>query len=473
MKLYDCLVIGAGVTGSAIAQELSRYKLNIALLEKEQEVSFGVSKSNSGIIHPGTQNPPNTLKARLCVAGNALTRKLCSELGVDFKLTGELIVAFNPLDEAQLLRLKKEAKSLGVRGLRIVDRKWLKIHEPNLNGQVTAALFARYAGILSPYRYVYALCESAERNGVELYTNTSVTDIARVSQCFEVTTARGIFKTRYLVNAAGLFADEISGMLGIRDFRITPRKGEEYILDKKKEYLTNHLIFPLPSAVSKGILVIKTIDGNPMVGPTASDCVDKQDLSTSAEGFKNVFSAVKKLVPSIDENDIIAYFSGLRPVAGEDFIIRHEDKAKGFVNVAGIQSPGLTAAAAIALEVREILKNSGLKLRKKKIFRRRFVKTSALSKLTFAQGRKLIKKDPEYGDIVCRCEMVSVRQIKDAIKAGACTLDGIKFRTRAQAGRCHGGFCTGRIMKLLSEGVNVPLSKITKKGRGSEIIKVL
>jgi len=471
MKLYDCLVIGAGVTGTAIARELSRYKLNIALLEKEQEVSFGVSKSNSGIIHPGTQNPPNTLKARLCVAGNVLTRRLCSELGVDFKLTGELIVAFNPFDESQLLRLEKRALSLGVRGLRIVDRKWLKRHEPNLNGQVTAALFAKYAGILSPYRYVYALSESAVRNGVELYTDTAVTNITRVSQYFEVTTARGIFKTRYLVNAAGLFADEISGMLGVRDFKISPRKGEEYILDKKKEYLTNHLIFPLPSSVSKGILVIKTIDGNPMVGPTASMAVDKQDLSTSEEGFKNVFSAVKKLVPSIDEKDIIAYFAGLRPVAGEDFIIRHEDKAKGFVNVAGIQSPGLTAAAAIALEVSGILKSTGLQLKKKKIFRRRFVNSEQLSKLSFTQGRKLIKKDPEYGDIVCRCEMVSARQIKDAIKAGARTMDGIKFRTRAQAGRCHGSFCAVRTMKLLAQGLNVPLTGVTKKGRGSEIIK--
>lgn len=470
MPLYDVAIIGAGVIGTSIARELSRYKLHIALLEKEEEVAFGVSKSNSGIIHPGTQNPPHTLKARLCVQGNLLTRKLSRELGFDFKETGELIVAFDEEEKSRLLQIKKDAEALGVPRLKIVDPLWLKENEPNLNREAVAALYAPTAGILSPYRMVYDLSENAAKNGVEIHTNTEVRNIYRRS-LFEISTSKGVFKTRYLINAAGLYADKVSGMAGINDFQIKPRKGEEFILDKKRQYLTNHLLFPLPSKISKGILVIKTSDGNPMVGPSADDAQDKEDLSTSDSGFKKVFAAAQKLVPSIDERDVIAYFAGLRPAAGEDFIIRHEEKTPGFVNVAGIQSPGLTAAPAIALLVADILEKRGLSLKRKSVFHKYRKKTIHLFAIPLSETAKLIKKNKSYGDIVCRCEMVSAKEIKDAIKRGAKTLDGIKFRTRAQAGRCHGTFCTTRIMKILSEELDRPLTQISKKGSGSEIVK--
>jgi glycerol-3-phosphate dehydrogenase len=244
----------------------------------------------------------------------------------------------------------------------------------------------------------------------------------------------------------------------------------EFILDKKQQYLTRHLLFPLPEKNSKGILVTRTSDGNPMIGPTSEEVSDKEDLSTTDEGFEKVITSAQRLVPSINENDIIAYFAGLRPASGHDFIIRHEDKAPGFVNVAGIQSPGLTASPAIAKMAADILKNNGLNLRKKFIFHGHRRKTTHLFAVAFSKTKKLIKKNPDYGDIVCRCEMVSAKEVKDAIKRGAKTMDGIKFRTRAQAGRCHGGFCTTRLMRILAEETGTSITEVTKKDAGSEIV---
>ena len=471
MKPYDVVIIGAGVVGAGIARELSRYRLTVAVLEKEEECGFSVSKSNSGIIHSGTQNPVGSLKARLCVSGNMLTRKIARELGVQYKEVGALIIAFGEEEIPRLLGLKKEAERLGVLRLQIVDKKWLAKKESNLSRAAIAALYSPTAGVISPYRLVYGLCESAADNGVEIYTGSEVRTIVKSGDCFEIATRERVFQSRYVINAAGLWADEISKMAGVNDFTITPRKGEEFILDKKQEHIVNHLLFPLPSKNSKGALVIRTADGNPMIGPTAQDGCDKDDLATSDEGLRTVLRAAQKMIPSIREDDIIAYFAGLRPVAGEDFIIRHEDSVPGFVNVAGIQSPGLTAAPAIAVLVADILKKHGLALKKKTVFRSQRRELTHISSLSFSAMRKLVKKDPGYGDIVCRCEMVSAHEVRESIRCGATTLDGIKFRTRAQSGRCHGSFCTTRIMKILAAEKNIPLTKVTKRGKGSELVQ--
>lgn len=469
MKEYDVVIIGGGVVGCAIARELSRYKLELALLEKEEELAFGVSKSNSGIIHPGTQNPPNSLKGKLCVEGNKLIRKIAHELGVHFVEVGELIVAFNDADIDRLKKIKDDAEILGVKKLKIVDRKWLKKHEPKLSEDVVAALYAPTAGIISPYRLTYDLAENAANNGVTIFTDNKVLTINKENGKFLIKTNKSSYRAKYLVNAAGLFADEISAMVGIDDFKIIARKGEEYLLDKKQQDMSNHLIFPLPTEKSKGVLIIKTSDGNPMVGPTAHEVDDKTDLSTSDNGHDEVFQSVQKMMPSINKKDVIAYFAGLRPSAGKDFIIRHEDKVPGFINVAGIQSPGLTAAPAIALMICDILNANGLSLNRKDFHAYR-EKTVHLFEISEAKTKELIKGDPDYGDIVCRCEMVSAKEIKDAIKRGAKTLDGVKFRTRAQAGRCHGGFCTCRIIKILAKELGIDVKDVTKRGKGSQIV---
>lgn len=495
MNEYDVAIVGGGVIGTSICRELCRYKIKVALLEKEEELAFGVSKSNSGIIHPGTQNPPNSLKGILCVQGNILTRHQSRELGFDFKEVGELIVAFNEEEIAMLVQLKKEAEKMRVPRLAIVGRSWLRKKEPNLSEKAVAALYAPTAGIVSPYRWVYDLSESAVKNGAEIFTSTKVAGIIPAGARFEIQTTKGAFKTKFVINAAGLFADEVSKMAGVDYFKIRPRKGEEFLLDKKKQYLTNHLLFPLPEKTSKGVLIIKTADGNPMIGPTAEEVTDKEDLSTTDEGLRKALDSARKMVPSIDENDIIAYFAGLRPsasscglgtsslgdslgssdisssVADDDFIIRYEDKAPGFINVAGIQSPGLTSAPAIALLTAQILKSRGLSMKKKLFFHGRRKKTFHLFAVSSAEAKKIIKKDPRYGDIVCRCETVSAGEVFDAIKRGAKTLDGIKFRTRAQAGRCHGTFCATRLMKILAEETKMPITAVTKRGKGSEIVK--
>ncbi|OGS11958.1 MAG: hypothetical protein A2234_09290 [Elusimicrobia bacterium RIFOXYA2_FULL_58_8] len=471
--IYDVVIVGAGITGAAIARELSRYKLAVLLLEKEAEPAFGVSKSNSGIIHAGTQNPPASVKAWLCVEGNRLMREeIAADLGLNFVQCGQLIAVFDLGDLPELEKIKKEGEALGIKGLEIVDRAWLDEREPNLGPEVQAALYVPSAGIISPYRFVYALVENAVKNGVELKTSQKVSAIRRGADgVFELETGGEKHNSRFLVNAAGLFADEISAMAGAPTFKITPRKGEEYLLDKKREHIANHIIFPLPTKTSKGILIIKTSDGNPMIGPTALDVEDKTDLSTTESGLAEVLSGARRMMPSISKSDIIAYFAGLRPVSGKDFIIRHEDSVPGLINAAGIQSPGLTSAPAIAVMVAGLLARHGLPLEPKAEFHRLRPRPAHLFQVPLEETCRLVAKNPAYGDIVCRCELVSSQEIYEAIKRGATTLDGIKFRTRAQAGRCHGGFCTTRIIKIMQEELGFPVTAVTKRGPGSELIK--
>lgn len=470
---YDVVIVGAGVTGAAVARELSRYRLKVLVLEKEAEPAFGVSKSNSGIIHAGTQNPPTSLKGWLCVEGNRLLREeLAPDLGLNLVQCGQLIAVFDEADLPELEKIKKEGEELGVKDMRLVDRAWLDLNEPNLGPEVKAALLVPSAGIISPYRFVYALVENAVKNGVELKTSAKVVGINRIEKGgFYVEAAGQVYTARFLVNAAGLRADDISALAGAPTFRITPRKGEEYLLDRKREHIANHIIFPLPSKTSKGILIIKTSDGNPMIGPTAHDTDDKEDLATTDEGLAEVLACARRMIPSVSRGDIIAYFAGLRPVSGKDFIIRHEDAAPGLVNVAGIQSPGLTSAPAIAVMVADILKAHGLPLEPKEQFHRLRPRPVHLFQVPLEETRRLIEKNPAYGDIVCRCELVSAQEIRDAVKRGAATLDGVKFRTRAQAGRCHGGFCTTRILKIMQEELGFPVTALTKRGPGSELIK--
>ncbi len=474
-KQFDILVIGAGVVGAAIARELSRYRLSIAVIEKEEDVSFGTSKANSGIIHSGFHSQPGTLKLKLEAAGNRMFDRLSYELEFPFERRGELMVAFSE-DELQILhKYYQRGIQNGMTGMELLGRERTLELEPNLNPDILGSLHAPTAGVVGPYEYCFALIENAKANDVEIFLGGKVVGIRKDGAHFEVETDQGESLTgKFIINAAGLYADEIAKLAGMSDFRILPRKGEEYLLDRRVGGLVRKVIFPVPSEKSKGMLVIPTVDGPVMVGPTAVDIESKTDFSTTRTGLEAVFKNAQKMVPAIRATDIITSFVGLRPAAtGGDFIIG-KTKVKGFINAAGIQSPGLTASPAIAEMIRDILKDEGLKLVKKDNFRperKGAPKIRPLvEKMDYTAIEKLIAKDRNYSRLVCRCENITEAEIVAAVRSGHTTLDGIKFSARACTGRCQGGFCTSRILDIIHRETGLPIEKISKKGKGSEIL---
>lgn len=468
--MYDVTIVGGGVIGCAIARELMRYKVRAILVDKECEVGFGASKSNSGIIHAGHHSAPGKRMSSLEWDGNQMWDQLAEELGFGFRRIGEITLALNPEDVETLQELKRVGEARGVTGLELWDRDRVLKEEPHVSPNIYGGLFAPTAGVINPYEACFAFVGNAQANGLELSLGNPVNAIERSDTGFRVVTQGRVIETRYIVNAAGLFADKIASMVGDNSLQITPRKGEEYILDKRLEGLVKRLLFPCPTPTSKGILVIPTYDGTLMVGPTANPTPDREDLTTTRLGSEEVFSFVRRMVPGISERDCIAQFAGLRAAEqGGDFVIGHSTVA-GLVNVAGIQSPGLTASPAIAEEVIAMLAELGLALTDNADFDPHYTAPIRFGALPRAEQKRAIEKDPRYGKIVCRCEHVTEGEIVDAIRAGARTLDGIKFRTRAGMGRCQGGFCSWRCMELLSEELQIPLAEVTKRGGDSWLV---
>ena len=466
----DVAIVGAGIVGCAIARELTRYQLRVVLVDKEAEVGFGISKANSGIIHGGHHAAPNTLKGQLEWQGNQLWDELCAELGFGFKRVGELTVATDPAELPMLETLRHQGHEKGVPGLELWDRERIRLAEPNLSEAVIAALYAPTTGVINPYEACFALVENACENGLHLVTSARVLALSTAADTWTVHSTRGVFHTRFVINAAGVYADHIAALAGVGDFTLAARKGEEYLLDRRLAGIVTRIIFPCPTPVSKGILVIPTYDGTIMVGPTAERTDDRDDLRTTPAGAETVFAVVRQLVPGISERDCIAAFAGVRAVAGsEDFIIG-PTRRKGFINVAGIQSPGLTAAPAIARLVCDVLRSEGLPLVPKTNFVPTLPTPVHFAALRTAEQIDLAQRDRRYGRMVCRCEYVTEGEVLDAIERGAHTLDGIKFRTRAGMGRCQGGFCTSRCMELLAHQLNVPLTGVTKRGGGSWVV---
>ena len=470
------LIIGGGITGTAIARELSKYKVDVTLIEKEADIAFGgATKANTAIIHAGYDDKPGTLAAKLCPRGNLLWGKLASELSIPFKRIGSFVVALKDEETKILKDLMERGRINGVPNLRIVEGEELQRMEPNLNEEAVAALYAPTAGIICPYEAAIALAENALENNVRILLKTkAIGIITKNGEVKAVETNRGVIKAEYVINAAGLFADEISAMAGIKEFKITPRKGEYIVYDKDLNGLVNHVLFPIPTPISKGIVVTPTVDGNIIIGPNARDIEDKGDLATTQSGLDEVLRGACRLVPKLSamSNAIISNFAGLRaqPSTG-DFIIKSYDKPKGFINVAGIKSPGLTSAPAIAELVVNILEDEGLNLERKsdfKPFREPII--HPIRELNQEKLRDLMAKDPRYGHVICRCEHVTEGEIVEAIRRGATTLDGIKYRTRAGMGRCQGGFCTPHVIRILARELGVPIEKITKKGGRSVIL---
>ena len=468
--VYDVLIIGGGIVGCAIARELTRYRLRVALCEREREVAFGTTKANSGIIHGGHHAAPDTLKGQLEWAGNQRWDRLAAELGFGFRRVGELTVARDEAEFPTLDKLLHHATVKGIPGVERWEAERIRREEPALSPTILAAVYAPTTGVVNSYEACYTLAESAVRNGLDLLTGFAVVRLYQEDGAWIALTPSVVLQSRFVINAAGVDADHLAATALAGNFDIRPRKGEEYLLDKRLQGLVKRVIFPCPTPISKGILVIPTFDGTIMVGPTAEETDDRTDLTTSTTGAHSVFDAVRDLVPGISEKDVIAQFAGLRAVAtGEDFIIGPTSR-RGFINAAGIQSPGLTAAPAIAELVVDILRDEGLPLVERDDFVPTLPRPVHFAALSTMEQIALSLRDPRYRRIVCRCEYVTEGEVLDAVARGAATLDGIKFRTRAGMGRCQGGFCTVRCMELLARSRGMDMVSVTKRGHGSWLV---
>jgi glycerol-3-phosphate dehydrogenase len=470
--MYDVAVIGAGVSGAAIARRLSAHAVSVALLERAADVSFGVSKANSGIIHAAFHHEPSTLKARLEAAGNPMFDRLQAELGFPFKRVGIVVAAFSEEEMKTIEVLHARGVANGSPGIEIAGRDRLLGLEPKLNPDVRGGLFAPSGGIIEPYRFAFALVESALANGVRLFTGWNVSAASRIADGWRIesdTDER--IEARWVVNAAGLFADEVSAVFGAERFTISPRKGEEYILERGCAALPSRVVFPVPARNSKGTLVIPTVEGTVMLGPTAEEIQDKSDLATTPENLERVFDLAARMIPSVSRRDIITSFAGLRPaLPGDDFFIDLSREAPRFIQVAGIQSPGLTASPAIAERVEGLLESDGLALAPNRGYVATIARTARTRELSASELEPLVAKDPARAHVVCRCETVSEAEVVEAIRKGHTTLDGIKFYTRAGMGRCQGGFCTYRIMQILARETGMRIECITKRGGASELV---
>lgn len=476
--MYDVAIIGAGVIGSAIARELSRYDAKICVIEREEDVCCGTSKANSAIIHAGFDATPGSLKARLNVRGNEMMDQLAKELDIPFKRNGSLVVCTKDQDRGGLDVLLEKGKKNGVPDLRILERDELLKFEPNLSDDVTCALYAPTGGIVCPFHMTMAFAENAFTNGVSFFLNTKVTSISKTTDGYELATVHTdtdqpeIYRAKVVVNAAGVHADGFNNMVSAHKLHITARKGEYCLLDKEAGTHVSHTIFQLPSAMGKGVLVSPTVHGNLLVGPTAVDVSDKEAVNTTQEGLDSLGATASLSVKNVPMRQVITSFAGLRAHEdGGDFVIGEAEDAKGFINAAGIESPGLSSAPAIGEMVAGIAKDL-LQLKEKSDFvseRKGILRPETLS---MEERNALIKEHPEYGNIICRCEMITEGEILDAIHRplGARSLDGVKRRTRAGMGRCQAGFCSPRTMEILEREVPMSMFDITKNGVGGEIV---
>ncbi|MGN0526115.1 MAG: NAD(P)/FAD-dependent oxidoreductase [Acutalibacteraceae bacterium] len=470
---YDVAVIGAGVVGSLITRELSKYNIKIALLERANDCAMGATKANSAIVHAGFDAIPGTLKAKLNVRGVELMKKTCEELHVPLKNNEALVVAFSDEEMPHLQELLERGVANGVPELRIVGREELVKLEPNIGDKAVGALVAPTSSIVCPYELTIAGVENAVTNGAEFLRNCEVTDIKSENGEFVLTTSLGEITADYVINAAGVHSGEIAKLIGDDSIEIVARHGDYYLLDKSQGTLVSRTIFQCPTKMGKGVLVSPTVDGNLIVGPSAEDIDDSDDTSTTEVGLDKVYVNAVKSVPQVSLRNAITSFSGNRAhPTTDDFIIGSSKVNKNFINVAGIESPGLSSAPAIAEMVDGIINELSGGFSKKADFNPVRPEPVRFRHLSTEERAKLVERNKAYGRIVCRCETITEGEILDAIHApaGARDVDGVKRRTRAGMGRCQGGFCGSKVVEILARELNVPMNEITKFGGESNIM---
>lgn len=468
--MYDVIIIGAGVSGCAIARELSRKKGKILVVERAEDVCCGTSKANSAIVHAGYDAKHGTLMAKLNVQGSRMMPKLAKELDFHYENNGSLVVMMSEEDRPALMALYENGLKNGVEQLQILERDALRAMEPNISDNAVAALYAPTGAIVCPFGLTFALAENAARNGVQFQFDSEVTDVQKIDGGWKVVTVKGTLETKAVVNAAGVYSDKIHNMVSSETMTITPRRGDYFLLDRATQGFVKNTIFQLPGKYGKGVLVAPTVHGNTIVGPTAIDIEDKDGTATTQAGLDDVRSKSGIAVKNLPLRQTITSFAGLRAhEARHEFFIG--EIAPGFVDCAAIESPGLSSAPAIGVMVADIV-GGILHLEDNPNFdgtRKGILDPKTLSPEDHAA---LIRENPAYGNVICRCETITEGEIVDAIHRtpGARSLDGVKRRTRAGMGRCQGGFCSPRVMEILSRELGIPMDQVTKSGGNSKLI---
>ncbi len=470
---FDVAVIGAGVVGSLITRELSKYNLKLALLERHNDCAMGATKANSAIVHAGFDAKPGSLKAKLNVRGVELMKKFCEELNVPLKNNGALVVAFSDEEMPHLNELLDRGVANGVPELRVISREELTELEPNIGDTAVGALVAPTSSIVCPYELTIAGVENAVTNGAEFIRNCAVEAIDYKNGEFVLSTSCGEITAKYVINAAGVHSGKIASLIGDNSIEIVVRHGDYYLLDKSQGTLVSHTIFQCPTKMGKGVLVSPTVDGNLIVGPSAEDIDDGDDVATTNVGLDKIYVNAIKSVPAVSLRNAITSFSGNRAhPTSDDFVIGSSAVNKNFINAAGIESPGLSSAPAIAEMVEGIVLELTGGLEKKADYNPVRPEPIRFRHMSTEERAKLIEKNKAYGRIVCRCETITEGEILDAIHApaGARDVDGVKRRTRAGMGRCQGGFCGSKVVEILARELGVEMNDITKFGKESKIM---
>jgi len=468
MKNFHVAIVGGGVVGSAIAWELSKYKLDVVVFEMGSDVASGASKANSGVIHSGINSAPSSLKARFCVEGNKMFQSLADELGFPLQWVGKYVIAKNEEEIEELERLKEVGIKNNVPDLEIKDGDYVKTKEPNVS--CFSALWVPTAGITLPYEFTIVLAENAAENDVKFLLETKVTDLKKQKDGFLIKTSKGNFRSQLVINAAGLNCRKIASMMEEPDFQVYPCRGEYLVLDKKYSSLANSMIYPVPPKELGvlGVHITPTIEGNILLGPSAEFIDDAEDKKTTREMMKNLLNEAKEIIPTIPDKAVINAYSGIRcklasPEEGgwADYRIEESKQTPGFISLLGIESPGLTGAPAIAKEVARIISQS-IELKSKDNFKFARTKRKRFSEMSTKEQSDLIKKDERWGRIVCRCEQITEKEVIDALSnpLGAKTLSSVKYRCRAGMGRCQGGFCTQHIIRIMEEQFNMNVKNI-------------